>query len=116
MTTATDCWGWLVTEKTLHATGATASTDLRQTAVEFEKAAHRLDTDRPRPSNKSSATSDGATPPQAFGRYTFYGQYRNRHQGAVWRLSEEWLQQAGFDFGQKIQVWVEQNQLTIRAE
>ncbi len=117
---ANDSWVWFVTEKGQRATGAAsmkaAAAELRQTAAQLDKAARRLSTDMPSPSRSSGTTSDDATPPQVFRRFTVCGQYQNRHQVPALRLCGKWLRQAGFDLGQKVQVRVEQQQLTIRAE
>ena len=117
---SSDCWVWFVTEKGLRASGAAsmraAAANLRQTATELEKAAQRLGQEMPGPSNGSSATSDGSTPPQAFRRITVCGQYQNEHQVPALRLAGKWLRQAGFDLGQKVQVKVDQQRLTICAE
>ena len=110
----------MVTEKGLRASGANrmraAAAELRQTAAELEKAARRLGQDMPGPPNGSGVTSDGATPPQVFRRITVCGQYRNHHQVPALRLAGKWLRQAGFDLGQKVQVKVDQQRLTICAE
>ncbi len=115
-----DGWVWFVTEKGLRASGATsmkaAAAELRQTAAELETAARRLGQDMTPPSNGAGATSDGATSPQVFRRITVCGQYRNQHQVPALRLAGKWLRQAGFDLGQKVQVKVDQQRLTICAE
>ena len=115
-----DCWVWFVTEKGLRASGAAsmkaAAADLRQTAVEFERAARRLGRDMPARSNGSGATADAGATPHGFRRLTVCGQYQNQHQVPAIRIAGKWLRQAGFDLGQKIQVRVGQRQLTICAE
>ncbi len=116
-----DCWVWFVTEKGLRATGAAsmkaAAADLRQTAAELEKAARRLGQDIVAPPNGLGVTVDSdATPLQVFRRLTVCGQYQNQHQVPALRLSGKWLRQAGFDLGQKVQVRVDQQRLTICAE
>ncbi len=98
-----------------------AAAELRQTAAELEKAARRLGQDMSAPSNGSGVTSSadgasGATPPKVFRRITVCGQYQKEHQVPALRLSGKWLRQAGFDLGQKVQVRVDQRQLTICAE
>ncbi len=57
-----------------------------------------------------------AAPPQVFRRFTVCGQYRDQHQVPSLRLGGKWLRQAGFDLGQKVQVRVDHQQLTICAE
>ena len=115
-----DCWVYFITEKGMRASGAAsmkaAAADLRQTAVELEQAARRLARDMPAPSNGSGATADAGAPPQVFRRLTVCGQYQNQHQVPAIRIAGKWLRQAGFDLGQKIQVKVDQRQLTICAE
>ncbi len=117
---SSDGWVWFVTERGLRASGATsmkaAAAELRQTAAELEKASRRLKQEMPAPSNGSSTTSDGTTPPQVFRRSTVCGQYRNQHQVPALRLAGKWLRQAGFDLGQKVAVKVDQRRLTICAE
>ncbi len=110
-----------MTEKGLRSSGAAsmkaAAADLRQTAVELEKAARRLRQDPSPPSSDAGgASTSGATPPQVFRRITVCGQYQKEHQVPALRLSGKWLRQAGFDLGQKVQVRVDDRRLTLCAE
>ena len=110
-----DSWVWLVTEKGLRATGAAnmkaAAADLRQTAVELEKAARRLNQDMSSPTNGSGATAGnggaaGTTPPQVFRRLTVCGQYQNQHQVPALRLSGKLCcQQHNFPYVASLVMW-----------
>ena len=125
-----DSWVWFITEKGLRASGATsmkaAAAELRQTAAELEKAARRLGQDitgtlerlgrggrRRRAVSRPNLRRDAAKGPSSL---TVCGQYRDEHQVPSLRLAGKWLRQAGFGLGQKVQIRVDQRQLTICAE
>jgi hypothetical protein len=110
-----------ITEKGLRACGATnmekAVEQLRKVADELEKGAGRLNQEMPTPeaAPRRRRKSKG---PKMLRRGTVCGRYRYGSEVRVsdLRLCGLWLKAAGFDIGQKYEVEVEDDKLTIRPK
>ena len=116
----TKSWLYSVTEKGRRAIGATSIKEevenIRQAMDKLEQAAGQLLQEPPKPA--ASKGRKRAKKPLSIRHATICGRYRQDGKTRVsdLRLSGKWLANAGFEIGQKYQVRVDKDRLTIWAK